>query len=157
MAEDKACLQKRKLKHPPHSSQQEPFAQGDRARRLWTKKPGTSHSVPLLFLALLLCITKHGSCKRVGVEWLDFGAKAPLVVFLLPCSLFAPSPHLTTPWANTLGYVVWILQSRFHLTQRIWVLLSTIIWSPLLSRLVTWKRETDRVRGKGGKEKRGEG
>lgn len=55
------------------------------------KNPATSHPPPPLFLALLLCITKHGSCERVGVEWLDFGANAPELVFLLPGSLFAPS------------------------------------------------------------------
>lgn len=36
-----------------------------------------------------------------GLVWLDFGAKGPLVVFLLPCSLFAPSHHLTTPSEQT--------------------------------------------------------
>lgn len=58
------------------------------------EKPGTGCSLPLLFLALLLCITKQGSCEHVGVEWLDFGAKALLVVFILLCSLFALSLSL---------------------------------------------------------------
>lgn len=65
------------------------------------EKPGSSHSFPPLFLALLLCITKQGSCERVGVERLDFGAKALLLVFLQSCSLFALSPHLTTPSEQT--------------------------------------------------------
>lgn len=37
----------------------------------------------------MLWITKQGSCKRVRVKWLNFGAKALLDVFLLPCFLFA--------------------------------------------------------------------
>lgn len=61
------------------------------------KKTGNNHLVPLLILTLLLCITKHGSCERVGVKWPDFGAKATLVVFLAPRSLFAPSLRLATP------------------------------------------------------------
>lgn len=61
------------------------------------KKKGNNHSVTLLILALLLCITKHGSCEQVGVKWPDFGAKATLVVFLAPRSLFVPSLRLATP------------------------------------------------------------
>lgn len=50
----------------------------------------------LLFLALLLCITKQGSCERVGVEWLDFGANALLLVFCCPAPYLLSLP-LTTP------------------------------------------------------------
>lgn len=82
---DKVCLQKRKLKHTQltllnRSHLLKVTEQGAHEQ----EKPGTSHSFPLLFLALLLCVGKQGSCEQVGVEWLDFGAKAPLVVFLLP-------------------------------------------------------------------------
>lgn len=53
------------------------------------EKPGTKHSFALLFFNPLLCITKQGSCEQVSVECLNFLQKALVVVFLLPCSLFA--------------------------------------------------------------------
>ncbi len=108
MATDKACLQKENknshLTLPNRNHLLKVTEQGAYEQ----EKPGTSHSFPLLFLALLLCITKQGSCERVGVEWLDFGAKALLVVFILLCSLFALSlsPPDNTLWANTLGNVL---------------------------------------------------
>lgn len=99
----KPVYKKRKLKHPFHSSQRNHLLKVTERGAYKQKILAPGIRFPPLFLALLLCITKHGSCEWVGVEWLDSGAKAPSVVFLLPCSLFAPSLYLTTPLANTLG------------------------------------------------------
>lgn len=112
------------------------------------EKPGQSHLFPLLFLALLLCITKQGSCERVGVEWLDFGANALLLVFLLPCSLFALSSPDNTLWVNTLGNVLHILQSTFHLAQSMW-------YSRSLFGLLSYMRKKETHTGTGERNEKG--
>lgn len=102
MATDKACIQKRKL--PPHSSQQEPFAQGDRARRLWTGK--TWHR---LFVAPFVFSTAavHYKTGQLWARWCRVAwlwCKSSLGCFysalLLICSL-SLSPRLTTPSEQT--------------------------------------------------------
>lgn len=108
-----------------------------------------------MFLALLLCITKQGSCEQTGVEWLDFGAKAFLVVFLLPFSLFALSPCLTTPSEQTDNMPVDFLIFVSHLIEHLGIL----IYHYLVSFTFTLNYMKDRQPGPGarvGKE-RGEG
>lgn len=110
---------------------------------------------PLLFSALLLCITKYGSCEWVGVEWLDFGAQAPSIVFLLPCSLFAPSLYLKTPLANTLEIMLvdFAISVSPH-TNNLGIVICYCLVSFILPFSYMKERQTDMVRGR---KKRGEG
>lgn len=54
--------------------------------------------------------------QLVGAAWLDFGANALAVVFLLPGSLFAPS---LSACQHPLSKHTRVLQPGFHLKQSI--------------------------------------
>lgn len=104
---------------------------------LMNKKRATTIWLPHWFYHCCCALQNMAAVSELVSSGLTLVQRLPWLFFLRPAPCLLPLSVWQHPEQTHLETCLWILQSGFHLTERISVLLSTFIWSPLWFNLVT--------------------